>query len=78
MDLILIRKNNNDAIYKADAADAGKIRLDKVCYYFKLPRQTIRENANFICLFPQDIKNLNHVYNDHVVTDMTKDKFKYL
>ena len=24
--------------------------------YFKLPRQTIRENANFICLFPQDLK----------------------
>ena len=34
--------------------------------YFKLPRQTIRENANFICLFPQDCKNINHIYNDHV------------
>jgi hypothetical protein len=31
--------------------------------YFKLPRQTIRENANFICLFPQDSKNINHIYN---------------
>ena len=30
--------------------------------YFKLPRQTIRENANFICLFPQDLKNLNHIF----------------
>jgi len=30
--------------------------------YFKLPRQTIRENANFICLFPQDLKNINHIY----------------
>ena len=30
--------------------------------YFKLPRQTIRENANFICLFPQDGKNINHIY----------------
>ena len=29
--------------------------------YFKLPRQTIRENVNFICLFPQDLKNLNHI-----------------
>ena len=27
--------------------------------YFKLPRQTIRENANFICLFRQDLKNMN-------------------
>jgi hypothetical protein len=29
--------------------------------YFRLPRQTIRENANFICLFPQDLKNINHI-----------------
>ena len=28
--------------------------------YFKLPRQTIRENENFICLFRQDLKNMNH------------------
>ena len=26
--------------------------------YFRLPRQTIRENANFIILFPQVAKNL--------------------
>ena len=46
--------------------------------YFKLPRQTIRENANFICLFPQDHKNINHIYNDHVSQDMSKDEFKKL
>ena len=44
--------------------------------YFKLPRQTIRENANFMCLFPQDLKNLNHIYNDHVGDDMTKEEFR--
>jgi hypothetical protein len=44
--------------------------------YFKLPRQTIRENANFICLFPQDRKNIDHIYNDHVGSDMTNDEFK--
>ena len=44
--------------------------------YFKLPRQTIRENANFICLFPQDLKNINHIYNDHVGDDMTKEEFR--
>ena len=44
--------------------------------YFKLPRQTIRENANFICLFPQDLKNINHIYNDHVSDDMTKEEFR--
>ena len=37
--------------------------------YFKIPRQTVRENANFIVLFPQDMKNLNHIYNDHCSGD---------
>ena len=46
--------------------------------YFKLPRQTIRENANFICLFPQDFENIDHIYNDYVSTDMSKKEFKYL
>ena len=46
--------------------------------YFKLPRQTIRENANFICFFRQDLKNINHIYNDHVSTDMPKEEFRKL
>ena len=46
--------------------------------YFKLPRQTIRENANFICLFPQHLKNLNHIFDDHVGSDMTKEEFRQL
>jgi len=44
--------------------------------FFKLPRNTIRENANFICLFPQDGKNLNHIYQDHVNGDLTLNEFK--
>ena len=46
--------------------------------YLKLPRQTIRVNANFICLFPQDLKNLNHIFDDHVGSDMTKEEFRKL
>ena len=46
--------------------------------YFKRPRQTIRENANFICLFPQDLKYLNHIFEDHVGSDMTKEEFTKL
>ena len=46
--------------------------------YFKLPRQTIRENANLICLFPQDSKNINHIYNDHVSTNLSMNEFKKL
>jgi hypothetical protein len=47
--------------------------------YFKLPRQTIRENANFICLFPQDLKNITHIYHDHVgEQDMPMEEFRSL
>ena len=44
--------------------------------YFMLPRQAIRENTNFICMFKQDSKNINHIYNDHVSADMEKEEFK--
>ena len=44
--------------------------------YYALPRQTIRENANFICMFKQDSKNVNHIYYDHVSADMDKEEFK--
>ena len=46
--------------------------------YFKFPRQTITENANLICLFPQDLKNLNHIFEDHVGSDTTKEEFTQL
>ena len=46
--------------------------------YFKLPRQTIRENAILVCLFPQDLKNLKHIFDDHVTSDMTKEEFRQL
>ena len=44
--------------------------------YFKLPKHTIRENANFICLFPQDLKNIDHSHSDHVGEDMSKKEFR--
>ena len=43
--------------------------------YFRLPCQTIRENANFIILFPQDAKNLVHIYADHCDGDMPIEEF---
>ena len=57
------RHNNVDCFYLAQN-------------YFKLPRQTMRENANFICLFSQDMKNLNHIFDDHVGSDLTKEEFR--
>ena len=44
--------------------------------YFRLPRQTIRENSNLIILFPQDAKNLAHIYSDHCSQDISKEEFK--
>lgn len=44
--------------------------------YSRIPKQLIRDNSNFIILFKQDDLNLHHVYNDHVNTDMTYDKFR--
>ena len=46
--------------------------------YFKLPRQTIREKSNFICLFPQYLKTLNHIFEDHVGSNMTKKELRQL
>ena len=42
--------------------------------YFKLPRQSIRENENFICLFQQGAKNLDYIRRDHC-NDFTKEQF---
>ena len=46
--------------------------------YSRIPKQLIRDNCNFLVLFKQDEMNLKHVYNDHVNTDMTFEKFKTL
>ena len=40
-----------------------------------MPRQTFRENANLIYHCPQDLKNLNHIFDDHVASNMTKEEF---
>ena len=46
--------------------------------YFKLPRETIKENTNLIFLFHQDLKNLNHIFDDYLGSDMTKEEFRQL
>ena len=76
-DLLLEKQNKCESYYiRGRHSNVDCFYLSQ--NYFKLPRQTIRENANFICLFPQDLKNINHIYNDHVSQDMSKDEFKKL
>ena len=74
-DLLLENQNTCESHYvRGRHSNVGGFYLAQ--NYFKLPRQTIRENANFICLFPQDVKNLNHIFDDHVGSDMTKEEFR--
>ena len=50
------RHNNVDVFYIAQS-------------YFRLPRQTVRENANLFIFFKQDNTNLSHIYRDHCAVD---------
>ena len=50
------RHNNVDVIYITQS-------------YFRLPRQTIRENGNMFIFFKQVQKNLTHIFNDHCAGD---------
>ena len=76
-DLLLEKQNTCESYYiRGRHSNVDCFYLSQ--NYFKLPRQTIRENANFICLFPQDQKNINHIYNDHVSQDMPKEEFRKL
>jgi len=76
-DLFLQKQNKCEASYvRGRHSNCDCLYLSQ--NYFKLPCQTIRENANFFCLFPQDEKNIDHIFNDHVSQDMTKEQFKNL
>ena len=43
--------------------------------YFRLPRQTIRENCNFLISFKQDTRNLTHIHADHC-SEITLEEFR--
>lgn len=43
--------------------------------YTKIPKHLVRDNANMIIIFRQDEMNLRHIYNDHVIGDMTFKEF---
>lgn len=46
--------------------------------YSYVPKQLVRDNANFLILFKQDERNLRHIYHDHVNTDMSYETFKQM
>lgn len=74
-DCYLGRQNKAEAFYsRGRHSCCDTIFLSQ--NYFRLPRQSIRENTNFFMLFPQDAKNLSHIHADHC-SDITFDEFKH-
>lgn|SRR5699024_2027941 len=75
-DVMLENQNNIESYYtrgRHNNIDCFYISQN----YFKLPRQTIRENSNLFFIFKQDQMNVNKIYNDHC-NDITLDDFKIL
>ena len=74
-DFFLGKQNKAEAYYtrgRQNNCDTFNISEN----YFRLPRQTSRENANLIIPFPQDAKNLIHIHADHCDDDMSIEIFK--
>lgn len=46
--------------------------------YSRIPKQLVRDNANFLMVFRQDERNLKHIFHDHVTPDMSYERFKLL
>ena len=77
-DDFLLQKQNKCEAYYVRGRHSNCYCLCLSQNYFKLPHQTIRENANFFCVFPQDQNNIGHIFNNHVSLDMAKEQFKNL
>ena len=75
-DDLLLEKQNACEKYYARGRHSNVECLYLSQNYFKLPRQTIRENIKIICLFRQDLRNMNHLYSDHASSDMKPEEFR--
>ena len=73
-DCFLGKQNKAEAYYTRGRHNCNMIYIAQ--NYFRLPRQTIRENSNFFILFPQDTKNLTHIHTDHCASDISPLEFK--
>lgn len=74
-DCFLGKQNKAEAYYtRGRHSNCDTIFLSQ--NYFRLPRQTIRENCNFLMLFQQDAKNINHIHADHC-SDIPLEEFRH-
>lgn len=46
--------------------------------YSSIPKQLIRDNANFLVIFKLDHTNLKHIYDDFVSVDMSLERFRQM
>ena len=46
--------------------------------YAHIQKHLIRENVNLLSVFRRDDDNLKHIYDDHVNTDISYNRFKEL
>src|SRR5437588_5093795 len=46
--------------------------------YSRIGKHLVRDNPNLLVVFPQDLRNLQNLYNDNVGTDMTFQQFREL
>lgn len=44
--------------------------------YSRVPKQLVRDNANFLIIFKQDEMNLHHIFSDHVSPDVSFKTFQ--
>ena len=72
-DYLLLEKQNTCESYYVRGRHSNIDCFYLAQNYFKLPCQTIRENTYLICLFPQELKNLIDILDDHVRCDMIKE-----
>lgn len=46
--------------------------------YARLPKHLLRDNASMLIIFKQDNLNLKHIWEDHLISDISYDDFKKL
>lgn len=73
-DDLLLEKQNKIEQYYTRGRHSGVDCFYISQNYIKLPKNTIKENANFFIIFPQDKLNLDYIYRDHA-SEIKKDEF---
>ena len=68
-DCFLGRQNKAEAYYTRRRHNCDTIYIAQ--NYFRLPRHIVRENSNFIILFPKDVKNLTHIHDGRYASDIS-------